>query len=51
MTSEDFCIGKAECLLTFVKEIFALDFEEEPPYEKLKFLLTKELLGNGLKPD
>ena len=39
MTPEKLCIGKAEHLEPFATAVFNLEFEEEPDYAKLKFLL------------
>ena len=37
-------------LLPFVKEIFALQFEERPNYDKLRFMLIKALLDINETP-
>ena len=37
--------------MTFVKEIFELQFEETPDYRRLRFLLVKGLLDSNVAPD
>lgn len=37
-------------LLPFVKEVFSLDFEDKPNYEKLRFHLVKTLLDINETP-
>lgn len=48
---EGLCVGKAKLLLPFVTEVFSLSFTEEPPYQKLRFLLMCPLLKLNKKPD
>ena len=56
MTTEDLCGTQDENLEVyklspFVDEVMSLKFNEEPNYNKLKFLLTKSLLNSGYVPD
>ena len=37
-------------LLDFAKEIYKIEFHEKPDYNKLRFLLTKEMLKKDLTP-
>jgi hypothetical protein len=45
------CVGPALCILNFVEDIFDLEFEEDPCYQKLKHHLCKVLLTYNLIPD
>jgi len=56
MTTQDLCGTQDENLEVyklspFVDEVMSLQFDEEPNYNKLKFLLTKSLLDSGYVPD
>ena len=42
---------KCPILIDFAKEIYKLHFKEKPNYEKLRFLLTKELLNLDIVPN
>ena len=48
---EDIAVGRANCLLPFVKETFKLDYEDEPDYKLLAHLLLQALLNSGKSPD
>lgn len=47
----ELCVGPAEILLPFCKEIFSLKFDEEPNYRKLKHFLVSILLEFNILPD
>ena len=47
----ELCVGPAQILLPFCKEIFSLSFDEEPNYRKLKHFLVSILLEFNLLPD
>ena len=45
MTIDDYCNSSdAKLLRPFITEVWGLSYEEEPNYDKLKFLLSKILL-------
>ena len=49
MTPAIYCItSKTKQFLPFISEVWGLQYEEEPNYNKLKFLLTKILLENDV---
>ena len=51
-TPETLCnTSDSSRLLAFLTEIFKLQFKETPDYQKLKFLLVKELLDLGDTPN
>ena len=55
MTPESLCGHKEPGketyrLYEFVKEVMSYKFEDEPNYNKLKFLLTKALIDYGTMP-
>lgn len=43
MTLDTLCTKNAVCLKNFVSEIFGLDFDSKPDYDKLKSILQKSL--------
>jgi hypothetical protein len=51
MTSKNLCLDLAKQLLLFTDEVFNYEFEEEPNYGKLKFLLVQTLLDFDLSPN
>ena len=38
-------------LIDFAEDLYSLSFKEVPNYNKLRFLLTKELLSIGMIPN
>ena len=36
------CINESRCLLEFAVEVFSLNYDEKPDYQKLKTILNKE---------
>lgn len=48
-TPEEFCEG-AECLIPYLKEAYSYDYETEPSYGKLRFILKNILLEKNLSP-
>ena len=48
--AEDYCTKETEFLLPYLEEVFGMDYESEPDYGKLKFLLVKSLLEEGIVP-
>ena len=47
MTGSKLCVSpESKLLQPFVKEVFKMDYDMEPEYEKLKFLLVKGLMEN-----
>ena len=51
-TPETLCnTSDSSRLMAFLTEIFKLQFKETPDYQKLKFLLVKELLDLGDTPN
>lgn len=42
-TLNDLACKNAECLNTFIYQIFKLKFKQDPDYEKLKQMLTEAL--------
>ena len=51
MTPEDVCRDKAQALLPFYREILTYKFDQEPDYQKLKWLLKCLLLENNTVPN
>ena len=52
MTMNEFCyLPDTQLLKPFLSEIWALEYEEEPNYNKLKLMLVKILLGKGVVPN
>ena len=50
-TAEEFCAGPNTHYLTPILEVaMAYKFEETPNYQKLKFLMSKVLIENFIKP-
>ena len=48
---EDFCtVNDQEFLIEALKYCFELRYDEEPNYAKLRFILTKALLGSNEVP-
>ena len=40
-TMQKLCYNESKCLKKFTYEVFSLEYEEEPNYEKLKKLLKE----------
>lgn len=51
LTPEKVCQNQAHLLLSFVQEVFEIEYYEEPCYSKLKFMLVSVLLNQGISPD
>lgn len=53
LVPEEFCKSKeaSRHLLSFVKAVLELDFDEKPDYNRLRFLLVKGLLDQNVVPD
>ena len=58
MSSNELCSSKNQLqndnlkkLRNFVDEVMLIEYEEKPNYNKLKFLLTKELLNDNIVPN
>ena len=48
---DEYCkLPENKMLLSFVTEVWQLGYEEEPDYNKLKFMLTKILIDKGEVP-
>jgi len=47
---KDLCKDKSDCLYPLAKYVYKLNFKEEPNYDKMKFLLEKELLDLSYIP-
>ena len=43
LKTKDLCFGASECLFDFKKEVFSYRFEDEPRYDYLRELLTKQI--------
>ena len=48
--AEDYCTKETQLLLPYLEEVFKIDYESEPNYSKLKFLLVRSLLEEGIVP-
>jgi hypothetical protein len=46
---KELCKGRALFLLKFAIEVFTMNFETKPDYEKLKFLLKQAYLSTKVK--
>jgi hypothetical protein len=52
MTPEELCVSEESAkLIPFLKEVYALGYYDEPDYNKLRFLLVKELINMDITPD
>ena len=40
-----------KCLIPLAEYIYSLEFAEEPNYNKIKFLITKNLLDQNIVPN
>ena len=47
---DQLCHGKSRCLLPLASYVYKLNFKDEPNYDKMKFLLEKELLEMNYVP-
>lgn len=43
--------ARNKCLLPLAEYIYSLKFEEEPNYNKIKFMITKNLLDVNIVPN
>jgi serine/threonine protein kinase len=50
LTIEQICSNKAKPLIPFTMEVYNLKFDDEPPYQKLNFLLSSILLEQNKVP-
>jgi len=51
MTPEELCISdESKKIYPFLKEVYKLKFDEEPNYNKLNFILVKELMSQNISP-
>jgi len=51
MTPEELCLSnESKKIYPFLKEVYSLKFDEEPNYNKLNFILVKELMSVNLSP-
>ena len=51
MTPEELCISnESKKIYPFLKEVYGLKYDEEPNYNKLNFILVKELMSENLSP-
>jgi hypothetical protein len=51
MTPEELCSSEySRLILPYLSEVYTLKFDEEPDYNKLGFLLVKELMSINLTP-
>ena len=49
---EEICEGdRCECLIALCKEAYSYEYEEEPNYAMLRFMLESELLKLNVLPD
>jgi hypothetical protein len=46
----DLCYDHASILEDYAVEVFKLSFTDEPPYQKLKFILIRALLDLSIEP-
>ena len=51
MTPIQLCTARSAHFIFFVKAVFSLKFDEEPPYEKLKHILREALLKKDRVPN
>lgn len=51
MSAEELCVSnESKKIYPFLKEVYSLKFDEEPNYNKLNFILVKELMAVNLSP-
>jgi len=51
MTPAELCVSnESKKIYPVVKEVYGLKFDEEPNYNKLIFLLVKELMAVNISP-
>ena len=43
LKTKDLCFGTSECLSDFKKEVFSYRFKDEPRYNHLREILTKQI--------
>jgi hypothetical protein len=51
MTPKKLCVDLAAPLLPLAEKVFALRFEEEPEYSRLRFMMAKILLKKDVAPN
>ena len=49
-TAEQYCQGKASFLTEVLHHAYEIKFEEQPNYDKIRFLLKKILLDQDVVP-
>ena len=51
MTPSLLCVSsETQALRPFCEKVFSLEYDQEPDYNELRFLLTKGLLNAGMVP-
>jgi hypothetical protein len=51
MNAEELCVSNdSKKIYPFLKEVYSLKFDEEPNYNKLSFILVKELMQMNISP-
>jgi hypothetical protein len=51
MSAQDLCISSdSQKIYPFLQEVYNLKFDEEPNYNKLNFILVKELMQMNISP-
>jgi hypothetical protein len=51
MSPEDLCVSEHSLLiLPYLKEVYSMSFTDEPDYNKLGFMLVKELMSIDQTP-